>query len=265
MNPSTRVLAADAIDDALRDEMFALFETYYGDVDAARFRRDLAGKTDLILLLDDGRVVGFSTLEVHGFRFDGADECAIFSGDTIIARPWWGTQLLSQAFCRLAGRIKARAPQRPLWWFLISKGHRTYRYLNAFALQFHPSPIAVTDARIQARVDLLAGTRFGDAYDPVAGVLRFREPGGHLKARWHVGSAGRADSIWNRFFETRNPGFAQGDELVCLTELAVGNLKRIARRAFVDGIDDAAATGETVGATVGATVSAKARTPSDVV
>ncbi|MGE0311993.1 MAG: hypothetical protein AB7P21_10290 [Lautropia sp.] len=238
-----RVLAADRVDDARRAEMYALFETYYDDVTEARFGRDLDAKTDVILLLDGERVVGFSTLEVHGFRFAGRDECAIFSGDTIIARPWWGTQLLSIAFCRFAGRTSARLPGRRLWWLLISKGHRTYRYLNAFAVRFHPSPQANADLETRSRAEMLARARFGDAYDPVRGVLRFDEPSGHLRPCWHVDPGARAGSASSRYFETRNPGFAKGDELVCLAELSAANLKRLARRAFVDGVADAPAAG----------------------
>ena len=32
----------------------------------------------------------------------------------------------------------AQLPEQPLYWFLIVKGHRTYRYLSAFSVDFHP-------------------------------------------------------------------------------------------------------------------------------
>jgi hypothetical protein len=42
-----------------------------------------------------------------------------------------------------------------------------------------------------------------------------------------------------RLFLDRNAGYADGDELVCLTELCASNLRSIARREFLRGYDDA--------------------------
>jgi len=36
------------------------------------------------------------------------------------------------------------------------------------------------------------------------------------------------------FFLARNPGYARGDELVCLCELAAEKLRPLARRIFCD-------------------------------
>ena len=236
MTPTTRIVPANALGGDLRDGMYRLFEIYYGGVSESRFRLDLEAKTDVILLSDGPRLVGFSTLDVRDFEWHGARETSIFSGDTIIDRPWWGSQQLSIAFCHFAGRVKARAPAQRLWWFLISKGHRTYRYLNAFARCFHPNPLQPTDPAMLARLEQLACDRFGDDFDRGRGVLRFREPTGHLKPCWQIESDGCRDTIWNRFFEASNPGFAQGDELLCLTELDAPNLKRFARSAFDAGL-----------------------------
>ena len=240
MTPVAQILPAAELTAADVDAMFSLFALYYDDVSPVRFRDDLAGKSHLILLREDRRIVGFSTAQVLSFGWQGRTEMAIFSGDTVIDRPWWGSQLLSTSFCRLAGRIKRTDPGRPLWWFLISKGHRTYRYLNVFARQFHPAPGTATPPTMQARIDWLATTRFGTDYDCARGVVHFARPQGRLKAHWQVGAATRAtgDAAMNRYFEARNPGHALGDELVCLTELAETNLKRLALTAFREGLRD---------------------------
>lgn len=235
------VVARRELDARRVAEMYALFETYYADVSRRRFDADLADKSHAILLLSpQGRVVGFSTVRWYAFEIDGGIEHAVFSGDTIIDRPWWGSQRLAAEFCRLAGRFKARHPDRPLWWFLISKGHRTYRYLPAFAHRFFPSPDVPTPAPIRARLDRLARQRFGDAYDAARGVIAFAQPHGRLRERWHVdATASDAVSPMGAFFEQRNPGYARGDELVCLTELVASNLRRLARSAFVEGFERA--------------------------
>jgi hypothetical protein len=42
-----------------------------------------------------------------------------------------------------------------------------------------------------------------------------------------------------RFFNQRNPGHARGDELVCMTEMDAGNLRRFALAAFTEERNEA--------------------------
>ena len=63
-----------------------------------------------------------------------------------------GEQALVGAFCHFAGGLKARDREAPLFWFLISKGHRTYRYLSLFAHRYYPNPAVPTPLPIKARI-----------------------------------------------------------------------------------------------------------------
>jgi hypothetical protein len=219
--------------------MYALYATYYDGTSCALFAADLAGKSHVIELTVDGALVGFSTLAVLPFEHRGAANLALFSGDTIIDQSHWGEQALVAAFCRFAGRLRAQRDV-PLYWLLISKGYRTYRYLSLFARTYYPQHAAPTPAAMQERLDALAQRKFGAAYDAAAGVVRFPQSRGHLKPAW----ADVRDHLLThdvvRFFLDRNPGHAGGDELVCLTELAADNLRSFARRAFVEGLHAAA-------------------------
>jgi hypothetical protein len=38
-----------------------------------------------------------------------------------------------------------------------------------------------------------------------------------------------------RFFLEKNPGYARGDELVCVAEISPGNMRGLARRMLLDG------------------------------
>ena len=191
----------------------------------------------LVLRNSEGFIQGFTTIAVTETLHDGAAIRSIFSGDTIIDRGHWGSQQLAFTWIRFAGAVKAAKPEVPLYWFLIVKGHRTYRYLPTFSLDFHPHwdrPIPADTKRI---MDHLAEDRFGDAYDRETGVISFPISRGHLKcdlARVGELEARRADVA---FFLTRNPGYAWGDELVCLTELCPDNLRPIARRQFQQGLN----------------------------
>jgi len=230
-----RVLDAARLGEPERRELYALFERYYECTDYARFCADLAGKSHVLVLRDETEVLrGFSTLALYEREHEGEALRVLFSGDTVVDEADWGQQVLAFAWLRLAGGIYARSAT-PLYWLLISKGHRTYRYLSAFSRIYFPSPSCPTPLRVAALMRFLAHDRFGDAFDDAAGVLRFPDARGQLRERYaEVPSAHRRlEEV--EYFLARNPGYAQGDELVCLCELRPDNLKPMARRAFVAG------------------------------
>lgn len=218
------------------ERMHRLYAAYYDAAPEDQFRGDLAAKDFIIELREGAELRGFSTLALMDFA--RGERRAIYSGDTIIDHRYWGEQALAHAFCAFAGRIKAAAPAVPLYWFLISKGHRTYRYLGVFARRYFPSPDEPTCPQAKAWLDELATRRFGAAYVPQLGLVRFPRSRGHLKAEW----AGVRDVVRERaearFFLERNPRYHEGDELCCLAALEVDNLRSLARKAFNEGLHD---------------------------
>jgi hypothetical protein len=221
------------LDAAQHEAMYALYARYYDAASRERFLSDLADKRYVVLLHDQAHALqGFSTLAEYQREFDGRTIGVLFSGDTIVDTQHWGQQALAFAWLRLAGRLKARAPERPLYWFLISKGHRTYRFLSAFARQFWPAFDRPTPSRIQALMNALARERFGDDFDAATGVIRFAESRGHLREPFAEVSAAHRRLPEVAFFLARNPGYTRGDELVCLCELAADKLQPLGRRIF---------------------------------
>jgi len=218
--------------------MFALYDRYYGGAGESAFREDLAAKSHVIELREGETLRGFSTVALQSFECEGERALALFSGDTIIDHEFWGEQALARAFCRLAGRVSTEHPEQSLYWFLISKGYRTYRYLHAFARRYYPHPELPIPAAMQQRMDVLASARFGEAYLPSAGIVRFVPPRGFLRPSWSGVREGLRDRAEVQYFLQRNPGHAAGDELVCLTELTQENLRAVAAREFAEGRHD---------------------------
>lgn len=221
------------------ERMFLLYAVSYRDTVRARFLDDLGDKTHCIVLRDgDGTIQGFSTLKLYETRWRETSIRVMFSGDTIIDPAHWGTQQLAFAWIRHAGQVRRAAPAVPLYWFLICKGHRTYRYLGAFARHYLPRAGASADGRdsadavAQDLLDHLATERYGRAYDRVAGILSFDVPQGRLAPEL-VGVPDAHRRIGDvAYFLQRNPGYARGDELACLCELSAANLRPLARRLF---------------------------------
>ena len=216
------------------EEMFEIFSRYYVGVARDMFERDLREKDSVILLADDHRrIKGFSTARVIDLPAEFGHGRAIFSGDTVVEQSYWGDPALTRAFIRFAAMTKAQRPDDPLYWFLIVKGHRTYRYLPLFFRRFYPTWNSTPPRVIRGLMDRLASDRFGELYDRKTGVVRFPAPSARLSdwvAEIPYKDIHRSDV---RFFLERNPGYRRGDELACLVEIAESNLKPYARRCFL--------------------------------
>jgi hypothetical protein len=221
------VRTVDSLAHAERQAMHELMTAHYEAVPRDCFDRDLSTKDEVLLLHDaDGVLRGFTTLAWNPAG-NFAEGDILFSGDTIIDRSCWGTQELVRAFCRRAGEWR-RSSGRRLFWFLISKGRRTYMYLPLFARRFHPHP-ENEEAELTDLAGRVAAGLFGESWKPEEGVIRFSSSRGHLREELAPGSR---ENPWSLYFEERNPGHARGEELVCLTEMAESNLRRGALAAF---------------------------------
>lgn len=233
----SRILPATAVDGAGRAAMYRLYAEHYEAAGEPAFMADLAGKTHVLEVRStDGTLRGFTTMAVSEHRVRGARLRVLFSGDTIMHPAYWGRQDLAFTWIRFAGRLKAEAPGLPLLWFLIVKGHRTYRYLSAFSLRYHPQPGRRTTVEELDVLAHLARERFGQCFDKGAGVIRFPSSRGHLRADLAAVTEAERRRPDVAHFLALNPGYVRGDELACLCELSEANLRPIARRLFREGM-----------------------------
>jgi hypothetical protein len=210
-----------SLDGFARGGMYLLFERYYDHVDPWTFYRDLARKRDVILLRDDeGYLRGFSTLQPMTVEVDGEPHRGVYSGDTVIEAGWRGNGALGRAFLRYLLREQLREPTRPLWWFLISKGYKTYLIMANNFPEHWPRYEQATPPLEAALSDAFARQMFGDAWNPADGVVRFGPDAPRLKAGVApIEPELLVRSPRVRFFQERDPGWMQGDELVCLARM----------------------------------------------
>lgn len=227
----------ERVDGATRDAMWALFDAAYTGTSRETFESDLAGKEHVILLRDaSGALQGFSTLMTMRGAVLGRPYVAIFSGDTVVARAHWGQSTLHRAFLRYALGVGLRHPLTPVYWFLISKGFRTYLLLARNFREYWPRHDAPTPAWHAAVIDQLCRDRFGAAWRPDDGVLRFPQGAGRLRDFVAPVTEDLLATPDIRFFVERNPGHASGDELCCLGRVELGvathYVAKRARRAW---------------------------------
>jgi hypothetical protein len=216
-----------------RNEMFALMNRYFANVDRAQFDSDLDEKRWAIQVVDpgNGRIHGFSTQRLIEQHFEGRPITALFSGDTIVDPDLWGRNIVAQVWSQFVLSLFDAYPYGELYWFLITNSFRTYRYLPVFFQEFFPSFREATPDWAIRLIDALAGPRYPTAYDSATGVVR-----GHLWAGCRPRSdiAGvtpqRLRDPHVEFFAERNPGYVDGDELCCIARLTIENVTPAARR-----------------------------------
>ncbi len=212
-----------------RAELFGLLSEHFEGVTAAQFAADLDRKDWAIRIRRGGRLVGFSTIQVFDAMHQGQRVRVVYSGDTIVAPEAWGSPVLARAWIAHVRRLQTAHPGDPWYWLLLSSGFRTYRFLPVFWRNFWPRCDVPTPPDAARLLDALARARFGDEFDATAGIVRFPRPQ-RLRPRLAAVPRGRVDDDHVRFFLTRNPGHAAGDELVCLTALSDDNLTAAGRR-----------------------------------
>lgn len=231
----SRVVDAAECDESLLRELFALFSRYYADVDQGRFIADFRTKHFVLLVEESGRTVGFTTGRLFPFDWRGETISVLFSGDTIVDHAFWGEQELARAWLTQVGRLARSVPGRRMVWFLIAKGHRTYRYLPVFARNYVPRPSHTNPRELIELRDALATAMFGDDFEPESGVIRFAEPHGRLAEPWVEPAPRELRIPAVTDFLAANLGFRGGDELACLCELMPDNMRERARRWYEDG------------------------------
>jgi len=213
-------------------DMHDLLGAHFEGVSRNIFERDLREKNWVILLEDvHGKIRGFSTLLCYRTCFEGKLVSVVYSGDTIVDRAYWGSQILPTTWIHSVNRLRESCRTDYLFWLLISSGYRTYRFLPLFWKTYYPRYDLPTPPHRQRLLDTLASERFADAYRPTEGVVRFNHPQ-ILRGELLAIPAGKLEDPHIAFFVQRNPGYIRGDELVCLTEIAAENLTTAGQRMW---------------------------------
>jgi hypothetical protein len=219
-----RLVHREELDGGDREAMYTLMATYFEEIHPEAFRQDLEEKNWVILIQDAGGLCGFSTLHVYETDISGSPAVVVYSGDTIVREDAWGTTALFRTWITAVLRLRSGYPIGPCYWLLLTSGYRTYRLLPLFFRTFFPRYDVPLPPIWKARRDELARRRFGNQFDPTEGIVRFSRGSQQLRDGIGAMTPARMRDPHIAFFATQNPGHAFGDELVCVTEIDVGNL-----------------------------------------
>lgn len=211
-----------------KQQMAAIYFKYYQGSNEERFYQDLNIKDEVLFLEYEEQIVGFSTLQFYPFE----DNLIIYSGDTIVEPAHWQQMLLHKAWIQRMGLLKKQSPTQPLYWFLLVKGYKTYKYLILFANHFYPH-WQYQDLELTKLAYKLADEKFGGLH--CSGLIKCPEDYGYLKQELAQLTRAEQQKKTAQFFLEKNPFYYKGHELVCLCELSASNLNK----KFVKWFDEA--------------------------
>ena len=230
MELQRKIIDIEALTNSQRQEMYALMQKHYDNTDRTVFEKDLSEKNWVLMLLDEskGRIVGFSTKLFFPFFFRNKKTWILFSGDTIIQREYWGSLGLCLVFSELITRLIKKYQNEEIYWMLISKGLRTYKYLPTFFVNYYPAYDKATPEVIRELINLLGEQRFPGSFDKLKGIIKAKPNAQSLKKEFQPEF--RLTNNIDVFFQEANPGYHKGDELLCLTKLSYDNFRPYYKR-----------------------------------
>lgn len=227
-----RQVDISSISTELASTMFELLRAHFHNVSWEIFERDLSSKSTVLLLEqpESGRLLGFSTQRVLR---SSSGARVVFSGDTIIDPMAWGSLALPRAWGAWMLSLSEAEPESPLYWMLISKGHRTFRFLPAYFIDYAPGLKREYSSDEISMIREIGGFLFGDkltvnkqGFLVVAHDVSSQRLKEHLIDERHLLSHQRDIT----FFANANPDYVLGSELVCVVNFTTSNMRPFCRR-----------------------------------
>ncbi len=215
------------VPDADMVEMYQLMTRYYDGMQLDRFEKDFREKDYIILLKESSNhdIIGFSTFQMINKNIDGIAHSVLFSGDTIVDENFWGQLELPRIWLEFVVSYQQENPQVQLYWFLICKGYKTYRFLPTYFYDFYPC-YKNPELRAEKKVlDTFAKIKFGDDYNPQTNIIHYRHQKDRLKPGIADIDSGRLRNPHVRYFSKKNPNWSRGDELACIVKIEPKNFK----------------------------------------
>ena len=226
------------------ESMFLLMKKHYENMKKDKFLKDLYDKNDVFLLFENDELKGFSTIKKMELDVENEKESrertanekiiGFFSGDTIIEKGFsWGIEFQKEwiKYCLLESDKNMRNGVKT-YWFLISKGVKTYMYLPTYFKNFCPK-VDYVESEMEKKIkDIYAEKIYGDRYKKEKGIVKNDGTNDFLRESVVVLSEKQLKNKNVQFFLEKNPDYKKGDELVCLAEISFENLTNLGKRVL---------------------------------
>ena len=225
----SRVVLVESLTVDQITSMICLMKESYEGITKYDFTNDLKNKQFCLLIEDKDCVCGFTTIETFQMHWKKSIIDVVFSGDTVIKKEYRNTNILWLSFGKW---MLTYSKNKDLYWFLISKSYRTYRYLTQNFNHFFPS-ISAQDSNLKGIATALAKTKYPNQYSEKENVIKSDARKQYLKI---TEQPKIKFSKQESFYYNLNPGYVNGDELVCVVPYSQENLKERVLNKFTRSV-----------------------------
>ena len=214
---------------------YELLDRHFNGVGQDAFLQDLREKEMIAYLRvcndtsgDQFEVGGFSTMMTSSMSIGGISHRIVFSGDTIVAQEF--RRSFGLGYC--LGEYfysKLAEGQENLWYVMLSKGCGTYRAMDFMFQEFAPSPVNLDNKAIAVAKRFIT-----DKYPSreICGDIVLVAEDDAQRLRTMSSDLEIESDDLGKFFSTNNPGFASGDELICIAKVHPGNFSNMFKRVL---------------------------------
>jgi len=213
------------------DEIWALTDEFF-DVERGYAEAELRRRQRIAMFRMHGALLGIASIDVYGATFRGRRLTVINTGHVLIREGWRGRNLIQKLGFLTFLKTRLRHPLWPIYWFFDTFSYKSYLLMPRNFRRYWPRYDEPTPEARAALIDQLATDLYGPAWRPARGIA-VRSGQKRLRATAAPLDLGRDADPDIKFFATANPGHAEGDMLLCLCPLTLGNWATVARRALM--------------------------------
>tara|TARA_Y100001954_G_scaffold92887_1_gene101693 strand:+ start:4765 stop:5499 length:735 start_codon:yes stop_codon:yes gene_type:complete len=230
-----KLVKSNSINDRDINRMYSLMQENYDFILLENFKKDLIKKDYIGLLIDNNMTIqGFTTYAFNPNNYSNKKYNILFSGDTVISENFTGTQELTKGWGKTVGFFIKKYPEKKLLWYLMSKGYKTYLYLPFFFKKYYPAlEESRNDQRLKKIINEFSNLIYPDCWNEELGIIKFKKRLGQVKEKHILKSIDKKNKHIDFFLE-KNPGYINGDELVCMAEVDIDNLLRFPKMMLVN-------------------------------
>jgi len=233
-----KVQSVENLTTVVVERMYQLMHLHYDNVDFEQFKTDLLEKNHVILLRDkESHIIqGFSTLLKVPMTVNNQKVIGVYSGDTVLNKNYWGTSALGKAFLKYLWQVKITHLTTPVYWFLISKGYKTYLLMANNFKTHYPRFEEPTPPHFQKVMNTFYSKKFVTNYLAEKDLIHFQTPSCHLKENVADISEAQLKLPRVQFFQKKNPNWKLGDELTCIAEMTLWMPMTYAIKKLIKGL-----------------------------